>query len=451
MRDRGNSNAPPAEGAPTNRPTKGGRGSADSRGATTGGGSPAEAPKTRRVAADPAVTRERPDAVGGSTSGKGLRILLVANTLPPADVSGVGEQVLQLAAGLRGAGCEVTVLGRGRGGARGPKVLFPLAVVPAVAVALLLRRPHVVQVHESDGALAALAVRLVRPFLRPRPRLVALLQVSYREERRAVRPLVAPDGTVLGVPGAVERRFRRWKAPLQVALGRLTARLADRVLAPSAATAAEIERDYGVADVGVLPNVTGGLPVPPAADLPPDLPPGFLLFVGRLRIRKGVEVLLAALDVLRRQGGAEPLLVIAGDGDHRPALEAAAARLGLDGTSVRFLGRADAAQVRALLAAARALVVPSTYEGMPLVILEAMAAGLPVVASRVSGIPEVVVDGETGWLVPPEDPEALAAALAELFADPEAARRRGAAGKRRVDERFQPSAVAARWLQEVAE
>jgi glycosyltransferase involved in cell wall biosynthesis len=377
-----------------------------------------------------------------------VRVLLVANTLPPTDVSGVGEQVLQLAAGLRTVDCETTILGRGEGGARGPKVLFPLSVVPAVAAALLRRRPHVVQVHESDGALAALLVRLLRPFLRPRPRLVALLQVSYREERRAVRPLVAPDGTVLGQPGAVERRFRRWKAPLHVALGTLTARLADRVLAPSQATAREIERDYGVAGVGVLPNVTGGMPAPPAAPRP-DLPPGFLLFVGRLRIRKGVEVLLHALDVLRRQGTPPPPLVVAGDGEHRIALAATAARLGLDGAAVRFLGRTDAAGVRALLAAARALVVPSTYEGMPLVVLEAMEAGVPVVASRVSGIPEVVVDGETGWLVPPEEPAALAAALAEVTGDGEEAARRGAVGRRRVEERYRPRHAAERWLEEI--
>ncbi len=447
--------------------------------------------------------------------------------------------MLQLAAGLRGEGCEVEVLGRaaeprrarvepreglraraappsgaageaadGRRlgaagsspeGAAGPKVLFPLTVVPAAWRALRRFRPHVVQVHESDGALAALLVRLVRRRLRPGPRQVALLQVSYVEERRAVRPLRAPDGRVLGRPGAVERRFRRGKGRLQVLLGRCTARLADLVLAPSAVTAAEIERDYDVAGVGVLPNVTGGLEIAGAEAAVPDEAngsarggevlgapasgpepfesdepngptkgddpapagaaapgPGALLFVGRLRIRKGVEVLLEALALLSSlssrgsaAGESTARLLVAGDGEHRAALEARAAELAL-GDAVAFLGRCDAARVRALLSTCRALVVPSTYEGMPLVVLEAMEAGVPVVASRVSGIPEVVADGETSWLVPAEDPAALAAALAEVLADPGEARRRGAAGRARLDERFRPEHAARRWLAAVS-
>lgn len=375
------------------------------------------------------------------------RVLLIANTLPPRDLSGAGEQVMQLAAGLEAAGHEVQVLGRGEGGARGPKVLFPLTVVPAAWRALRRSRPEVVQVHESDGALAALLVRILRPFSRPRPKLVALLQVSYREEIRAVRPLVF-DGRVLGRPGSVEKRFLWTKAPIQLALGILTARLADRVLACSRRTADEIERDYGVRDVGVLPNVTGGLPVAEATAHDDDPEPGYLLYIGRLRVRKGVEVLL---DALPNVAAAVPgtRLVIAGDGEQRTALEAMTADLGLE-SRVRFLGRCDAGRVRGLMRNAACLVVPSIYEGMPLVILEAMSEGIAVVASAVSGIPEVVIDGETGWLVPPVDPPALSAALTEALENGDETRRRGLAGKRRLEAEYTPTHAARRWRESVA-
>jgi len=369
-----------------------------------------------------------------------VRVLLVANTLPPTDLSGVGEQVLQLAAGLRAAGHEVEVLGRGKGGARGSKLWFPLTVVPPFLRRLRAFRPHVVQVHESDGVLAALLAAVLAGALRPRPSIVALLQVSYVEELRAVRPL--RDGSrVLGRPGRVERRFRRVKAPLLVLLGWLTAWAADRVLAPSRRTAEELERDYGLTAVGVLPNVTGGLTIEPVRPATEGSVQDFWLFVGRLRIRKGVEVLL---DALRRLPADSPPLWVAGDGEHRQELEELTGRWGL-GDRVRFLGRCDAGTVRALLGGCRALVVPSIYEGMPLVVLEAMEAERPVIASAASGIPEVVRDRVTGWLVPPEDPGALALALTEAWIDPEEARRRGAEGRRRLDERFRPAAAVAAW------
>jgi len=369
-----------------------------------------------------------------------VRILLVANTLPPADLSGVGEQVVQLAQGLRERGHEVQILGRQRGGVRGPKVLFPLFAVPALRRAVREFRPDVVQVHESDVGLGAVSLPRSR---RRRPLLVALLQVSYCEERRAIRPL-RDRGAIVGRPGAAERRFRWFKAPLQILLGRWTARAADLVLAPSRTTAAEIARDYDVELPRVLPNATGGVTVEPRPlplEVPVAEPP--LLFVGRLRLRKGVEILLRALREMAREEPSARLL-IAGEGEHRAALEDEARRLQL-GERVRFLGRVDAGQVRTLLGLARALVVPSVYEGMPLVVLEAMEAGRPIVASRVSGIPEVVVDGETGWLVPAEDSQALATALVELYSDPAAAAGRGAAGRDRLEKCYRPARVAALW------
>ena len=175
--------------------------------------------------------------------------------------------------------------------------------------------------------------------------------------------------------------------------------------------------------------------------------PGFLLLVGRLRIRKGVDVLLAAMPELRRRQPSARLL-IAGDGEHRAALERHAAALAL-GESVTFLGRVGAPRVRELLRGAAALVVPSIYEGMPLVVLEAMEAAVPVVASRVAGIPEVVEDGRTGWLVPPEDPPRLAAALAAVLGDPAEARRRGAAGRQRLDRHFRPVHAVWSWRRAV--
>lgn len=369
-----------------------------------------------------------------------MRVLLVANTLPPTDVSGVGEQVIQLAAGLRAAGHEVRILGRGAAGVRGPKLLFPLAVVPPFLRLRRSFRPHVIQVHESDGAGVAFACAALRGLWRPVPWLVALLQVSYVEEIRAVRPLRS-GAELLGRPGAVELRFRWFKAPLQVALGWLTCWCADQVLAPSEQTARELTADYGATDTAVLPNVKQALAEAPAA----AADEGFLLFVGRLRVRKGLEVLLAAL---ADAAGSAARLVVAGDGEHRAALEATARRLGV-APRVEFLGRRGADDVRDLLRRCRALVVPSIYEGMPLVILEAMEEGVPVIASRVSGIPEVVSDRVTGWLVAPEEPAALAAAIRDALGRPGEARRRGAAGRRRLDEAFRPARAVAVWERHV--
>jgi glycosyltransferase involved in cell wall biosynthesis len=160
------------------------------------------------------------------------------------------------------------------------------------------------------------------------------------------------------------------------------------------------------------------------------------LTVARLDPQKGLDVLLRAAGSV---AGAR--FVIAGEGPERSTLEALAADLGL-GEQVVFLGhRVD---VPALLAASDGFVLPSRFEGTPIALLEAMAAGKPVVASAIPGTDELVVDGATGLLTPPGDPDRLAAALSRLVADRDLRARLGGAARDRVDTNFSAAECAER-------
>lgn len=160
-------------------------------------------------------------------------------------------------------------------------------------------------------------------------------------------------------------------------------------------------------------------------------------YVGRLRHVKGVGVLVDAWHALAARGGAR--LVIAGDGDMREALAAQLERLSLR-DSVELAG--EISDVPALLRETDIYVQPSFQEGMPNSVLEAMAAGLPVVATRVSGNEDLVTDGENGLLVPPGSPADLAAAIRRLIDDPELARRMGERSRARAERFGIPSVTA---------
>jgi len=135
-----------------------------------------------------------------------------------------------------------------------------------------------------------------------------------------------------------------------------------------------------------------------------------VLFVGNLVAVKAVDVLLQAWAALG--GDARTRLVIVGDGVNRAALEAQARPL----AGVTFMGARPQAEVAAWLSVANALVLPSHHEGMPNAVVESLASGVPVVASRVGGIPELVEEGKNGLLVEPGDAPALAKALAATLA-----------------------------------
>ncbi len=201
--------------------------------------------------------------------------------------------------------------------------------------------------------------------------------------------------------------------------------------------------------VGVVSSFTGGqlrrwLPVEDwhkllplrcglAADFlnspqPRSVPKSRLVAVGRLSREKGHLILIQALAILMREG--VPFeLTLAGDGPLRPQLERAIRDLGLE-RHVELAGWMNNAEVRVAIQGARALVLPSFMEGVPIVLMEAMALGRPVIATHVGGIPELVADRESGWLVPAGSPERLADAIRQCLNAPDAViRAMGASGR----------------------
>ncbi len=155
-----------------------------------------------------------------------------------------------------------------------------------------------------------------------------------------------------------------------------------------------------------------------------------ILYIGRLVPEKGQAVLLEALAILAERGE-QVDAVLAGEGSLRPALERRAKRLGI-GERVTFLGAVGQDRLRELYESASIFCLPSFAEGVPVVLMEAMAMGLPVVSTRIAGIPELVEDEVGGLLVAPGRSDELADRLGELLADPALRERLGAGGREAV-------------------
>lgn len=164
-----------------------------------------------------------------------------------------------------------------------------------------------------------------------------------------------------------------------------------------------------------------------------------LLTIGRLVARKGHDTVIRALPAIAAQVP-EILYIVGGDGPERERLTRLARELGI-AERVLFLGAVPEINIPALYAAADIFVMPTRQigadvEGFGLVFLEANAFGKPVVGGRSGGVPEAIVDGETGLLVPPDDPQALAEAVIRIFKNPDLMARLGERGRERVREEF---------------
>ena len=294
--------------------------------------------------------------------------------------------------------------------------LWALAALPRV-----LRARHVDVVHAHQGEdVAVLLLALLAATAHRCPLVVTVhCCVGHTLEARGARArLVRLAG------GVVERR---------------TLRRASDVLVLVARTAALLVADGVPAQrVHVLPSgFEPGVFVGPGPDPFPDLPHPRVGYVGRLAEQKAPHRLVEAFGEVDDRAR----LVLVGDGPLRPVVEAAVAASPAR-ARITCRGFVPHAQVPSVLAALDVLVLPSVYEEMGSVLVEAMASGLPVVASNVGGIPEVVVDGITGLLVPPDDVPALGKAVDELVRDDQLRARIGAAARERARQYAWPELAA---------
>lgn len=316
---------------------------------------------------------------------------------------------------VRACGVPVTIVDSLR---RASDPLRDALALLALARHLAARRPAIVHTHTSKaGLLGALAARIAGT-----PRVVYTAQGH----------IFAREGAI---PGVTDRPRLRG---VFLAMRRAAEAMSDRVVA---LTDADLEEQvalglaprgkYVVIPNGVDPEPFRNLPSKKEArarlGLPAEKP--LVVAVGRLSPEKGADILLDAMRALP-----EASAVLVGDGPMRAELE----RRAPPGTA--FLGLRE--DVPACLAAADAYVLPSRYEAQGMAVVEAMMAGLPVVAARVGGVPSLLEDGRTGLLVPPGDPAAMAAAIRRALGD----RAMGAAARARALERFTAEAMAARYL-----
>jgi glycosyltransferase involved in cell wall biosynthesis len=356
-----------------------------------------------------------------------VRTLIVSGIWPP-DVGGPASHAPELAAFLerRGHGVEAVVTAEAAPAPEAYPVRFvsrrlPVGVRHAAVAALVTRRARANDVVYATSMLgrASLGATAAR-----RPLVVKLVADEAYERARRRGLFAGSLEEFQQFPG--DARVRALRRARDTALARTR-----HVVCPSAYLAA-LAVAWGVPEerVTVLPN-----PSPEVPDLgPPEelrarlgVEGPTLVFAGRLTRQKALEVAFQAVERLP-----DVTLLVAGEGPERASLERAAHDLGLDGR-VRFLGPQTRRAVLELFRAADAAILSSAWENFPHAVVEALAAGTPVIATAAGGVAEVVRDGENGLLVAGGDPEALAGAVARYLEDDDLRRRLRAAAAPSVE------------------
>jgi len=371
------------------------------------------------------------------------RLLLVNYEYPPLG-GGAGTATAGLAHAFTELGCEVVVLtSRFRGQpAREESNGFTIMRVPVLRRRLDRCNPVEMLTFLVSACIGALRVtRAWRPdvtiaFFGIPSGPVGLL---LRRVRGVPYIVSLRGGDVPGFEWAwISRLYHVFTTPML----RYIWRRAHRVVANSKGLAQLAQKTTPDVPIAVAPNAVQ-LPAAPGAAPPSNGKGPLLLTMGRLTQQKGIDLLFRALTELKDT----PFrLDIAGDGPERVALEKLAAELGL-ADNVRFLGWVGREQLPQVFGSADVFVLASHIEGMPNVVLEAMAYARPVVCTRVSGSDELVTNGVTGLMVEVGNQTQLVAALRKVLTDAQLRSTMGAAGRARVEEHFTWTATARIYLE----
>ncbi len=358
-----------------------------------------------------------------------MRIFLLSTSM---GMGGADQQILILARAMRARGHEIRIV----------------ALTPLGPMGLEAQREGIptesLELRRNPGDLPRI-VRLIRMLREWRPDILHSHMVHANLLARAVRPFIHVRGLVSTIHSISDG------GRVRMAGYRLTNRLVDRVTIISR-LAAERYVAIGAVPVSrleVIPNTVDlqrFRPMPAVrAAVRKEIGVGgefVWLAVGRFQPAKDYPTMVAAF--AQRAGETASRLVLVGQGPLRGEVEALLRAAGLEKDRVHFLGvRRD---VPELMAAADGYLLSSAWEGMPVVLLEAAAAGLPVVATRVGGVAEVVEDGVSGLLVAPRDPMALSRAMEHIEAlTPEQRAAMGARGRTLVQQRYSTGSVMDMW------
>ena len=356
-----------------------------------------------------------------------LRVLHVVSHFPPDRVGGVGEVAAHVHRALLERGHESHVLTTGHT-ADDPAIR---RVAPHTGAGFARASTAHVDwassfdiVHFHHGEALPLLWRL-----RHRdPRILLTLHVDNRSLLRATRPR-SVDGRRVGSWRTAARKGLVL-GTAKVAFDAVARRVADRVTFISRFGAGEVTGSAAGCEV-----IHNGVVVPTQVTAPASRQDATLLYVGTTGPSKRTAVLPRLMQRVRALVPDARIVVAGFDPADQPALMAEVAELGLD-DAFDFVGILRSEELGPLYRSATALVVPSSYEGIPMVVLEAMSHRLPVVATRAGGIAEAVTDGVHGRLVDVDDLDALAAAAAAVLLDPATAATMGDAGRRRVIDQF---------------